>query len=141
MHKSIRWATGLLTAAAAVGAFAAPAHAETSWYNGGQRGVPTDCWKGYLCVWKDTDFQLGGWGVARFEHSNANWTKTPMAYMNDQGSSWYNNGHPGSFSSVRVYEHADYQGRSLCLDAGWGATWDSDMNDKGSSNRWFDGRC
>ncbi|MFJ8630777.1 peptidase inhibitor family I36 protein [Streptomyces sp. NPDC093568] len=117
-----------------------PAQSAPTWYSG---PAPAGCASGALCVYRDINFQQGGWGVAQFFYSNAEWRQTSNAYIADNDSSWFNNGTPDYPSSVRVMTYPDLPGNgstSFCLDRGWGNTWDPVANDSGESNRWV-GSC
>ncbi|MFF2520682.1 peptidase inhibitor family I36 protein [Streptomyces liangshanensis] len=117
-----------------------PAQAAT-WYFG---PAPAGCQLGALCVYKDINFEPGGWGVANFHASNVDWTQTSNAYIAGNDSSWFNNGTPGGKTSVIVMTRPDLPNSGspeFCLDRGWGNTWDIASNDGGRSNRWVFGPC
>lgn len=114
------------------------------------RGAPSPlaapaCDSSYFCFWVNINF---GGDRGQVAGNNPTWTRfseptCPSGTWNDCASSGFNNGTSGL--GVRVYENANYTGRSTCLPKGWygnftGKYWDgttTNINDKISSNRWM----
>ena len=103
-----------------------------------------DCTSTYFCFWTDINF---GGPMGKVAGNNPTWTAfrqaaCPTGTWNDCASSGFNNGTSGL--GVRVYENANYGGRSTCVRKGWRGNftdrkWDgtsTNINDKISSNRW-----
>ncbi|MCM1976568.1 MULTISPECIES: peptidase inhibitor family I36 protein [Streptomyces] len=138
MRKRALLGLALATALIPVAASTALADGTQPTYS---RDNPGNCPSGFLCVYRGINYDLGGWGVAKFEHSNPVWSSTINGYIAHQDSSWFNNGTGTSWSSVVVYSDNNYTGKSFCLDKGWGNKWDPIANDQGESNQWIQGTC
>ncbi|WP_413758537.1 peptidase inhibitor family I36 protein [Streptomyces sp. MMBL 11-3] len=140
MRTIKRALSGLLLAAVLIPVAATTAQAggtEPTWSNRN----PGNCDPGYLCVYKGVDYKLDDVGIAKFKRDNPIWSDTDNRYIAHEDSSWFNNGFPGSYSSVEVFADNGYGGNSFCLDTGWGNTWDRVANDQGEANRWRNGPC
>lgn len=89
---------------------------------------------GKQCRWYGTDadyrFNPAGTCVGGNQNQNAN----------DIASSWLNNGYANAFPDVRVYEHIDRRGASVCVPRGqlWSNLVPSGWNDRASSHGWTD---
>lgn len=130
---------GTTTASARPGGQDATAQpAAITWYHGGAPTSGCRSHYGYLCAYKDITW---GGSVGYFEYSNPQWSQTQYSSLNDSSSSWYNNGTPGSYSSVVIYQDAWYQNTSVCIDQGWGISHYPELSDKVSSNKWVNGPC
>ncbi|WP_163507482.1 peptidase inhibitor family I36 protein [Fodinicola acaciae] len=143
MPRSRTLAAAALTGVAALAMTATPAAAAApagiTWWNS---GAPNGCagHGGALCAYKDAFF---GGRVAYFVYSNPRWSQTSNSWIDDQSSSWYNNGTGTSLTSVIIYQDVNYNTNTLhvCIDKGWGISHYPELSDKVSSNQWVNGPC
>lgn len=153
MTKALRiLITGLTLAAASAGlttagATASPSHPSDqtdvqplaiTWYHGAAPTSGCISHYGYLCAYQDTNW---AGKPAYFQASNARWTETANGWIDDESSSWFNNGMPASADSVVIYQDVNYAGPHVCIDRGWGISHYPELSDRVSSNRWVAGPC
>src|SRR5438128_9821689 len=86
----------LALGAGVLGAAAGPAKAAAS-----------DCASTYLCVWKDSGFTNSRF---QFAGNNTSWAAWAI---NNEDSSWFNNGTSGL--RVQVYDHTNYVTTTICV--------------------------
>jgi Peptidase inhibitor family I36 len=90
--------------------------------------APTGCPASKLCVYPDIFY---GGPMHAFRDTNPSWESFGIE---DQDSSWFNNGTTGA--SVRVYVDRGFGGDSICFARGDGDQIALLYQDAGSSNLW-----
>lgn len=91
--------------------------------------APPGCASGALCVYVDT-----GYDGRKFQFFGDNKSWGAWA-IEDEDSSWFNNGTSGM--AVRVYDGRDYTGGGKCFRRGTGEDDAVLVDDRGSSNEWL----
>ncbi len=90
---------------------------------------------GYFRVWEHSG--AGGAGCAWFGDDADYRYNTNCGNFNDRVSSLKNDGYPGAFEDVQIFEDTNYRGASICVPNG--AYWSgmpAGWNDRVSSHKW-----